>query len=254
MDTFPSKLTMPSSSLLLILGAGLLFFSLSARAQDGIVVDDTAAGNDVGSAGQVGGRGEAESHDIEDSGALGNDLPFARAAVFGHATMAAGRRPASANSDHEGTVAAAAAAMLPPFEDFSNPPRVQNSAVFGHAPIPSSNRAAAPVGPTAADINLALAGLNQATMILEHLAANGCGGGGGNNCDLSAFPDCTCANPAEFTQDGRGNCNLGVTKPDLQVWCYVDPNFGHPTHVCPDARESSSRPGSYWSRFACITE
>ena len=249
---------MPSSSLLLILGAGLLFFSLFARAQDGIVVDDTAAGNDAGSAGQVGGRGEAESRDIEDSGALGNDLPFARAAVFGHAAMAAGKRPAGANSDHEG---AATAAMMPPFEDFFNPPQVQNKPlpVFGHDLIPSSHRPSlTPAGPTAADINLALAGLNQAAMILESLAANGCGGGGGgmggNNCDLSAFPDCTCANPAEFTQDGRGNCNLGVTKPDLQVWCYVDSNFGHPTHVCPDARESSSRPGSYWSRFACITE
>jgi len=245
---------MPSASLLLTIGAGLLL-SLSARAQDGIVAD-TSAGNDAGSA-EVGG---AESHDFaesEDSGALGNDLPFARAAVFGHAAMAAGKRPSSGPSasiiDHEPS-----AAMLPPFEDFFNP-AVQNSAVFGHAPIPShqpTSLSHAPAGPTTADINLAIEGLNRAAMILESLAANGCGGGGmgGNNCDLSAFPDCTCANPAEFTQDGRGNCNLGVTKPDLQVWCYVDPNFGHPTQVCPDARESSSRPGSYWSRFACITE
>jgi len=241
---------MPSSSLLFTFGAGLLFLSVFARAQDGIV-DDTSAGNDVGSAGEVGG---AESHDFTesgDSGALGNDLPFARAAVFGHAAMSAGKKPASA-SDHEG-----AASMLPPFEDFFNP-MVQNSAVFGHAPIPSHKPflpAAPAAGPTVEDINLALEGLNRAAMILENVAANGCGGGGGgNNCDLSSFPDCTCANPAEFTQDGRGNCNLGVTKPDLQVWCYVDPNFGHPTQVCPDARESSSRPGWFWSRFACITE
>ena len=250
---------MQSTSLLLSLGAGLLLF-FSARAQDGIVTDDAAAGNDVGPSGEVGGQ-EAEAHESGDSGALdSNNLPFARAAVFGHAAMAAGKRPATASIDHE---AVAAAAAMPSFDDFFNPP--QNSAVFGHAPIPApshkpsfapAHAAAAAAGLTSADISLALAGLNQATMILEDLAANGgCGGGGrGNNCDLSAFPDCTCANPAEFTQDGRGNCNLGVTKPDLQVWCYVDPQFGHPTHVCPDARESSSRPGSYWSRFACITE
>ena len=177
---------MPSSSLLFTFGAGLLFLSVFARAQDGIV-DDTSAGNDVGSAGEVGG---AESHDFTesgDSGALGNDLPFARAAVFGHAAMSAGKKPASA-SDHEG-----AASMLPPFEDFFNPPQVQNKPlpVFGHDLIPSSHRPSlTPAGPTAADINLALAGLNQAAMILESLAANGCGG----NCDLSAFPNCICAN------------------------------------------------------------
>ncbi len=60
--------------------------------------------------------------------------------------------------------------------------------------------------------------------------------------------------PAVYTPDGRGNCNLGVTKPDKQVWCYVNESHGHPLKVCPDSRESSSRPGLYWSRFACITE
>lgn len=28
-------------------------------------------------------------------------------------------------------------------------------------------------------------------------------------CDLTKFGKCTCVNPPEFTQDGRGNCNLG---------------------------------------------
>jgi len=73
-------------------------------------------------------------------------------------------------------------------------------------------------------------------------------------CDLRAHPDCSCLHPAAFTKDGRGNCNVGSLKPDLQVWCYVDPDKGDPTVVCPDARKSSSKKGYYWSRFACITE
>eukprot|EP00095_Tigriopus_kingsejongensis_P009417 maker-scaffold143_size313727-snap-gene-1.24 protein:Tk09417 transcript:maker-scaffold143_size313727-snap-gene-1.24-mRNA-1 annotation:"---NA---" len=40
------------------------------------------------------------------------------------------------------------------------------------------------------------------------------------NCDMKEFRECTCVSPAVFTKDGRGNCNLGVTKPDKQVWCY----------------------------------
>ncbi len=73
-------------------------------------------------------------------------------------------------------------------------------------------------------------------------------------CDFTRFKKCTCMSPAVYTPDGRGNCNLGVTKPDKQVWCYVNESHGHPLKVCPDSRESSSRPGLYWSRFACITE
>jgi hypothetical protein len=68
-----------------------------------------------------------------------------------------------------------------------------------------------------------------------------------------------------FTQDERGNCNVGAIKQDLQVrrgescmvWCYifqvgclVDPY----TSYCLDMRESTLVHGKYWSRFACITE
>jgi len=73
-------------------------------------------------------------------------------------------------------------------------------------------------------------------------------------CDLTAHPDCSCLHPAAFTKDGRGNCNVGSIKPDLQVWCYVDPDKGHPEVVCPDAKRSKSKEGYYWSRYACITE
>merc|ERR1711874_266821 len=73
-------------------------------------------------------------------------------------------------------------------------------------------------------------------------------------CDLTAYPDCSCLHPAAFTKDGRGNCNVGSIKPDLQVWCYVDPDKGNPEVVCPDAKKSSSKKGYYWSRYACITE
>ena len=77
---------------------------------------------------------------------------------------------------------------------------------------------------------------------------------GAPTCDLSQFSQCTCTDPPMFTSDGRGNCNLGVTKPDNQVWCYVSKEYGHPAKVCPDAKASQSRPGYHWSRIACITE
>merc|ERR550519_2192920 len=73
-------------------------------------------------------------------------------------------------------------------------------------------------------------------------------------CDLTAYPDCTCLHPAAFTKDGRGNCNVGSLKPDLQVWCYINPDKGDPRNVCPDAKKSTTKKGYYWSRFACITE
>ena len=204
---------MPSSLQLITLVAGLLFLSLLARAKDGIVREDQAAIDDVGAAGDAGVQ-EAESQESGDRIALENALPFARAAVFGHAAMAAGKpREASASA----TVGSPSS-----FDDFLNPspPRdqlhQQRRPKNPRGPLAAGQLA----GPTTEEINLALAGLNQATRILEGLAVNGgCHGGmgGRNTCDLSAFPDCTCATPAEFTQDGRGNCNLGVTKPDLQV-------------------------------------
>lgn len=73
-------------------------------------------------------------------------------------------------------------------------------------------------------------------------------------CDLTAYPACSCLHPAAFTKDGRGNCNVGSLKPDLQVWCYVDPDKGDPRMVCPDSKKSTTKKGYYWSRFACITE
>jgi len=79
-------------------------------------------------------------------------------------------------------------------------------------------------------------------------------GGGPSQCDFTRYKKCTCKSPAQFSPDGRGNCNLGVTKADKQVWCYISERHGHPKRVCPDARPSTSRPGFYWSRFACITE
>merc|ERR1719309_523155 len=69
-------------------------------------------------------------------------------------------------------------------------------------------------------------------------------------CDLTAYPDCSCLHPAAYTKDGRGNCNVGSIKPDLQVWCYVDPDKGNPEVICPDAKKSSSKEGYYWSRYA----
>eukprot|EP00094_Tigriopus_californicus_P009449 TCALIF_09112-PA protein Name:"Protein of unknown function" AED:0.15 eAED:0.23 QI:0/-1/0/1/-1/1/1/0/239 len=75
----------------------------------------------------------------------------------------------------------------------------------------------------------------------------------GGSCDLKSYKHCTCVSPAVFTKDGRGNCNLGVTKPDQRVWCYVSHDYGHPQSVCPDATASKAAPGQFWSRFACIT-
>merc|ERR1719397_789487 len=57
-------------------------------------------------------------------------------------------------------------------------------------------------------------------------------------CDLSAWPDCQCIKQYKdmFTEDGRGNCNVGAAKSDLQVWCYVNPD----TAVCPDIKPSKN--------------
>merc|ERR1719461_1833351 len=90
---------MPSSFHLITLVAGLLFISLLARAQDGIVREAQAAVVDEADpAGDVGVQ-EAESQESGDRIALETALPFARAAVFGHAAMAAGKpREASASA------------------------------------------------------------------------------------------------------------------------------------------------------------
>jgi len=50
-------------------------------------------------------------------------------------------------------------------------------------------------------------------------------------CDLTAWPKCQCVSPATYSDDGRGNCNVGAMKIDLQVWCYVDPSIGNPLLV-----------------------
>ena len=36
-------------------------------------------------------------------------------------------------------------------------------------------------------------------------------------CDLTAWPKCQCVSPATYSDDGRGNCNVGAMKIDLQV-------------------------------------
>lgn len=74
-----------------------------------------------------------------------------------------------------------------------------------------------------------------------------------NMCDLDLYKKCTCLTPATYTKDGRGNCNVGASKLDLRVWCYVDESNGSPQKVCPDALPSKSKPGFFWSRIACIT-
>jgi len=73
------------------------------------------------------------------------------------------------------------------------------------------------------------------------------------SCDPSKWSKCTCLSPAEFTDDGRGNCNLGAIKADTQVWCYVEDSHGDPAKLCPDSKPSNSKHGYYWSRYACIT-
>ena len=39
-------------------------------------------------------------------------------------------------------------------------------------------------------------------------------GAGSNPCDFTRWRRCQCNSPAVFTDDGRGNCNLGSTKAD----------------------------------------
>ena len=38
-------------------------------------------------------------------------------------------------------------------------------------------------------------------------------------CDLAGWPECQCLSNLQdmFTSDGRGNCNAGASRPDLQV-------------------------------------
>ena len=36
-------------------------------------------------------------------------------------------------------------------------------------------------------------------------------------CDLKAWPRCQCLSPATYSDDGRGNCNVGAMNIDLQV-------------------------------------
>jgi len=74
------------------------------------------------------------------------------------------------------------------------------------------------------------------------------------SCDLTGWPLCQCLAPATYSDEGKGNCNVGAMQTDLQVWCYLDHSLGNPLTVCPDARPSKTKPGYYWSRFACITE
>jgi len=70
---------------------------------------------------------------------------------------------------------------------------------------------------------------------------------------VQQWSKCTCKSPAEFSADGRGNCNVGAIKSETKVWCYVENKYGDPAHICPDATPSNSKKGYYWSRYACIT-
>lgn len=72
-------------------------------------------------------------------------------------------------------------------------------------------------------------------------------------CDPRRYKTCTCIDPPVYTEEGRGNCNVGSTKLDQKVWCYVNPNYGSPLDVCPDTQVSEVKDGYFWSRFACIT-
>ena len=156
-----------------------------------------------------------------------------RTAGAGHSTIAAGRQP-----DSNPTKFTPYPGLGVEEEDMM--------LEFPSQPVPPTQNVSPVQPPTQA--------LEEVEAYIQFRLAQGGGGNNGGECDLSRYSDCTCANPAEFTDDGRGNCNLGVTKPDLQVWCYVSDEFGSPTEVCPDARPSSTRPGMFWSRFACITE
>merc|ERR1712126_114614 len=77
--------------------------------------------------------------------------------------------------------------------------------------------------------------------------------GDGKTCQPRLWKKCNCISPAKYSDEGRGNCNLGAAKPDIKVWCYVDPRNGDPADVCPDSKPSKTKYGFYWSRFACIT-
>ena len=68
----------------------------------------------------------------------------------------------------------------------------------------------------------------------------------------NATKNCQCISPAMYTEDGRGNCNVGALKPDLRVWCYLDANTG--PALCPDSIKSATKGGLLWSRLACITD
>ena len=142
----------------------------------------------------------------------------------------------------------------------ASPPSGSPPPWFSNAPSTHSSPGATPVQPdqqqqqSAAGIvrdpERGLAFLEYIKFLLETYPRVDCT----DDCDLSRFRRCTCVSPSMYTHDGRGNCNVGATRIDTRVWCYVSDKFGDPRHVCPDSRQSSSRPGYYWSRFACITE
>lgn len=75
----------------------------------------------------------------------------------------------------------------------------------------------------------------------------------GKSCHPHMWKKCNCMTPAAYSDEGRGNCNLGATKAHLKVWCYVDDKNGDPAAVCPDSKPSKTKPGYFWSRMACIT-
>jgi len=71
-------------------------------------------------------------------------------------------------------------------------------------------------------------------------------------CNLKAMKRCQCVSPPEYDSKGQGNCNVGATRLNLRVWCYVD---AETAPYCPDAVVSRSKKAKKlsWSRLACIT-
>ena len=77
------------------------------------------------------------------------------------------------------------------------------------------------------------------------------------NCNPKLFSECQCTSPAKYSPEGFGNCHYKDSKAGQRaawLWCYVEPKFGDPRNVCPDAIASVSSPGWYWSRMACLAD
>ncbi|CAB4067468.1 unnamed protein product [Lepeophtheirus salmonis] len=141
-------------------------------------------------------------------------LPSERGAVYGHSPIAANPKdrfmePLSLSNSNNDYL------IEPPSPTFLNSP-----------PMDTTFRGSSP----SLDPVVGLDHLDYIAELLENYPT--CG----DSCDVSRWKGCTCAYPATYSEDGRGNCNVGSTKPDLKVWCYVDSSRGDPLQLCPDAK------------------